>query len=307
MTPNAICEVENNTFVETINKFLDYLREAKHSSSNTLSAYVTDLRKFVDFTTENEIEHFDEVNSVTIKAYKMHLKSEGFSASTVSRALSALRSYFAYLISVDVISTNPAKEIHNDKNDSHLPVVMTSQEVQKLLEQPSGDDAKSVRDKAILELMYATGIKVTELISLNIDDVNLNFSVVYCRKGDKVREMPLYPLAVSALKRYLNDARKIMVINSSEKALFVNVFGERMTRQGLWKIIRAYAKQSGISIAITPHTLRNSFAAHLLENGADIHDIQEILGHADLSSTQRYATFLKERHSRDYIKFHPRA
>lgn len=299
--------VQENAFVETINMFLDYLKNAKHSSNNTLSAYVTDLRKFIDFTNENEIESLDELNTTTVKAYKMHLKSEGFSASTVSRALSALRSYFAYLISLDRMDANPAKEIHNDKNNSQLPVVMSLQEIKKLLDQPSGDDAKSIRDKAILELMYATGIKVTELISLDVDDVNLNISVVYCKKGDKIREMPLYPLAASALMRYLNDARKVMVLNRTENALFVNVFGERMTRQGLWKIIRAYAKQSGISVPITPHTLRNSFAAHLLENGADIHDIQEILGHSDLSSTQRYAAFLKERHSRDYIKFHPRA
>ncbi len=307
MTPNAIPCVGADKLVETINLFLDYLKNTKRSSDNTLSAYVTDLRKFVDFTVENEIEALSEIDKTTVKAYKMHLKSEGFSASTVSRALSALRSYFAYLISLDILESNPAKEIHNDKNDAQLPVVMTLQEVQKLLEQPSGDDAKSVRDKAILELMYATGIKVTELISLDVDDINFNLSVVYCRKGDKVREMPLYPIAMSTLKRYINDSRKIMVLNYSEKALFVNVFGERMTRQGLWKIIRAYAKQSGISVPITPHTLRNSFAAHLLENGADIHDIQEILGHADLSSTQRYATFLKERHSKDYMKFHPRA
>ncbi len=307
MTPNATAGAVKYTFENTIEMFLQYLKSAKHSSANTLSAYITDMRKFTDFAVENDINDFSEINGTTVKAYKIHLKSEGFSPSTVSRALSALRSYFAYLISLEIMSVNPAKEIHNDKSSSQLPTVMSSQEVQKLLEQPSGDDPKSIRDKAILELMYATGIKVTELISLDLQDINFNISVVYCKKGDKVREMPLYPIAVNALHRYIDETRKLMVLNNDEQALFVNVFGERMTRQGLWKIIRAYAQQSGIAIPITPHTLRNSFAAHLLENGADIHDIQEILGHADLSSTQRYATFLKERHSKDYMKFHPRA
>ena len=188
-----------------------------------------------------------------------------------------------------------------------LPQILTSKEVELLLEQPECTDMKGYRDRAMLELLYATGIRVSELISLDITDVNIPAGFIRCRSKDKERMIPLYPAAIKALSEYVEFIRPQMIASPDEPSLFVNISGERMSRQGFWKIIKTYQKKAGIEKDITPHTLRHSFAAHLLENGADIHDIKEILGHADISSTQRYAQFLKDKMKNGYMKFHPRA
>ncbi|OGO90710.1 MAG: site-specific tyrosine recombinase XerD [Clostridiales bacterium GWF2_38_85] len=288
-------------------KFITYLSDVKNSSNNTIDAYKRDLGNFLSFSEKTNITDFRNITSDIINEYKMYLTKKGLSPSSTSRSLSALRSLYQYLISQSITEQNPAREIPNDKCEKKGPQVLTNKEIEILLSQPSTDDIKGIRDKAMLEVLYATGIKVSELISLNVDDVNLSMSFLRCLKNDHERFIPMYPIAAKSLAHYLEIARKLLILHKDEKALFVNISGERMTRQGFWKILNIYAKQAKIFKPITPHTLRHSFAAHLLENGADIHDIQEILGHSDISSTQRYAQFLKDRMKNSYMKFHPRA
>ena len=287
--------------------YVAYLREEKHCSPNTLSAYQRDMQKFFDYAEEFGIASFDGVEASDVSSYKQYLLRRGLSASSVSRSLSALRGLYQYLISVGAAEHNPAREIPNDKVAKKGPQVLTNKEIELLLAQPSPNDLKGIRDKAMLELLYATGIKVSELVSLDVDDVNLSLSFIKCGSGGKERFIPVYPLALKALTNYLEFSRRLLVVHPDERALFVNVNGDRMTRQGFWKLLKQYAESAKIYKDITPHTLRHSFAAHLLENGADIHDIKEILGHADISSTQRYAQFLKEKMKNGYMKFHPRA
>lgn len=292
---------------EQQNTFITYMRDVKKSSPNTVQAYVRDLDRFAAFCTTIGLSSFTELVKEHVNDYKEYLNESGFSSSSVSRSLSAVRSLLQHMISLGEIDYNPAREVHNDKNHISVPRVLTNAEVERLLSQPSGKDAKSIRDKAMMELLYATGIKASELIDLNISDVNLSLSIIKCSKGDKERHIPLYPLAVKNLADYINGARKLLILTPDENALFVNVSGERMTRQGLWKILKTYAAEANIINEITPHSLRHSFAAHLLQNGADIHEIQEVLGHSDISSTQRYAQRLKVYHKRRYMKYHPRA
>ncbi|MBO5403286.1 MAG: tyrosine recombinase XerD [Clostridia bacterium] len=288
-------------------EYIEYLKNVKKSSDNTLQAYVRDLKKFLDYAEANKLKDFSDVTVDDVSDFKTHLNTIGLSPASVSRSLSALRSLFQYLISQSIVEHNPAREIPNDKFEKKGPQVLTAKEIETLLAQPNTSDIKGKRDKAMLELLYATGIKVSELISLNVEDVNLQLSFVRCGEGEKERFVSLYPLALRALTVYLDSARKLLVLHPDEKALFVNVQGERMTRQGFWKILKSYAESAKIQKDITPHTLRHSFAAHLLENGADIHDIQEILGHSDISSTMRYAQLIKNKLNNGYIKFHPRA
>lgn len=298
---------ENLVLISQLNNFYDYLKNVKKSSDNTLQAYRRDLEKFVDYAAIVNINSFVDVDSDCVSDFKSHLAKKGLSASSVSRTLSSMRSLYQFLIAEGICDTNPAKAVHNDKSEKKEMVVLTSKEVETILSQPDTSDIKGMRDKAMLEVLYATGIKVSELIGLNIEDFNSQLSFIRCGEGDKERFIPIYPIAAKAVSVYLEKARKLFVTNTNEKSLFVNVTGDRMTRQGFWKILKAYVATAGIKKTITPHTLRHSFAAHLLENGADIHDIQTILGHSDIASTQRYAQFLKDKMKNSYIKFHPRA
>ena len=298
---------ENLALISQLNNFYDYLKNVKKSSDNTLQAYRRDLEKFVDYAAIVNINSFVDVDSDCVSDFKSHLAKKGLSASSVSRTLSSMRSLYQFLIAEGICDTNPAKAVHNDKSEKKEMVVLTSKEVETILSQPDTSDIKGMRDKAMLEVLYATGIKVSELIGLNIEDFNSQLSFIRCGEGDKERFIPIYPIAAKAVSVYLEKARKLFVTNTNEKSLFVNVTGDRMTRQGFWKILKAYVATAGIKKTITPHTLRHSFAAHLLENGADIHDIQTILGHSDIASTQRYAQFLKDKMKNSYIKFHPRA
>lgn len=299
--------VESTALVSQFNSYVGYLRDEKKSSRNTLMAYIRDLSKFTEYAEISGISNAADVDIDTVEAFKSHLTSSGLSTASVSRCLSALRSFFAYLVSEGVIEDNPARSVHNAKPDKHELSVLTHKEVELLLSQPSGEDIKGIRDKAMLEILYATGIKVSELIALDIDDVNTQVGFIKVGKAGQERVIPLYALVSKYLQIYLDRSRKLLVTEKDERALFVNVFGERMTRQGFWKILKSYAAKAGIDKDITPHTIRHSFAAHLLENGADIHDICEILGHADLASTQRYAQYLKQKMSNSFIKFHPHA
>ena len=273
---------------ECIEIFEKYLREEKKSSENTLSSYLRDIRQFgayLDLHTDTDIVSATEDE---LSEYINWLKGQGKSVATVSRSIASLKCLYSYLTIRQIIAENPATKLVPDKGEHKLPQILTSQEVELLLEQPECVDAKGYRDKAMLELLYATGIRVTELINLDIADINLAAGVIRCCTRDKERLIPMYPKAVKALSDYVTLVRPQMIALPDEPSLFVNLNGERMSRQGFWKIIKYYQKKAHIEKDITPHTLRHSFAAHLLENGADIHAIQEMLGHADISSTQVY-------------------
>lgn len=298
---------ENSNIISQLNNYFEYLLNVKNCSNNTLQAYKRDLAKFSEYANYSSLTDICNVDTEIVGEFKLYLIKNGLSSSSVSRTLSSLRGFFQYLIINGFCDSNPAKAIHNDKIEKKELMVLTSKEIETLLSQPDVNDIKGIRDKAMLEILYATGIRVSELIDLEIDDVNINLSFIRCGREEKERFIPIYPIAVKAVSAYLDKARKLLVTDHGEKALFVNVTGEKMTRQGFWKILKTYVKSAEINKAITPHTLRHSFAAHLLENGADIHDIQLILGHSDIASTQRYAQFLKDKMKNSYIKFHPRA
>lgn len=296
------------TSYSNIDKFLTHLSVSKNASHNTLSAYKRDLSAFNEYITKKSGDALkasaDDVNS-----YKSFLTTKGFSSSSVSRAMSSVRSFYKFLLVDGTIKDNPSKNLKNDKVEKKSFEVLTSDEVEKLLEQPDRNTLKGIRDKAMLELMYATGMKVSELISLNVSDINLQLGYVTChneatQKHD--RTIFLYPAAISSVKNYIDTSRKFL-IQEDDPALFINVNGSRMTRQGFWKILKQYVSSAGIKKSITPHTLRHSFATHLLENGADIYDIKELLGHVDIASTQIYANYLKSKIKDSYLKFHPRA
>ncbi len=297
----------NSNISTQLNSFLTYLKDDKKASINTVQAYMRDLGKFISYACENNINDFKLVDSDVIADFKLNLSSKGLSSSSVSRTLSSMRSLFKFLVMTGICESNPAKAVHNDKADKKEINVLTSKEVELLLSQPDTNDIKGLRDKAMLEIIYATGIKVSELINLSLDDFNQQLSYIRCGDGEKERFIPLYPVACKAVISYIEKSRKLLVNDINERTLFVNITGEKMTRQGFWKILKSYAEAANIKKDITPHTLRNSFATHLLENGADIHDIQVILGHSDIASTQRYAQFLRNKMKNSYMKFHPRA
>ncbi len=292
---------------ECIEIFEKYLREEKKSSENTLSSYLRDIRQFGAYLDLHTDTDFVSATEDELSEYINWLKGQGKSVATVSRSIASLKCLYSYLTIRQIIAENPATKLVPDKGEHKLPQILTSQEVDLLLEQPECVDAKGYRDKAMLELLYATGIRVTELINLDITDINLAAGVIRCCTRDKERLIPMYAKAVKALSDYVTLVRPQMIALPDEPSLFVNVNGERMSRQGFWKIIKYYQKKAHIEKDITPHTLRHSFAAHLLENGADIHAIQEMLGHADISSTQVYTQLVKKQLKDVYNKAHPRA
>lgn len=287
--------------------FERYLREDKKASENTLSSYMRDIRQLEDFI---EVSTDDDLLTVTeedLAEYIGMLRSSGKSVATVSRTIASIKCMYTHLTIKQYVKKNPALKLVPDKGTQKLPEILTNEEVDLLLSQPQCIDAKGYRDKAMLELLYATGIRVTELIDLNVSDVNLVGGVIRCHSRGRERFIPMYQAAVKALDEYLALVRPQMIALPDEQALFVNVSGDRMSRQGFWKIIKFYTRKAGIEKDITPHTLRHSFAAHLLENGADIHAIQEMLGHADISSTQVYSNLVKKQLKEVYNKAHPRA
>lgn len=289
-----------------LDKYEQYLTEVKHASDNTVSSYMRDLNQFASYLREVNTQ-FADICRDTVCSYVAYLQDKGKSTATVSRSLASLKSFFAYGVSQAWRETNPVSNIHLEKSEKKLPQILTGKEVELLLEQPKCTDLKGYRDKAMLELLYATGIRVSELINLEVDDVNIPGSFIKCASGSKVRIIPLYPAAIKALNDYIENIRPKMVADMRETSLFVNVSGDRMSRQGFWKIIKHYQEKAQINKDITPHTLRHSFAAHLLENGADLRSIQEMLGHSDISSTQVYAQLVKQNLKTVYNKYHPRA
>lgn len=291
--------------LELLEKYKIYLGSNK-LLKNTKTAYVSDVAHFISYLIEKGYSDFLSVDKKVVAEFVLQLEQEHKAASTVARNIASLRHFFAFLMTAHAVKTNLAENIKPPKQHKKLPDILTMEEVSRFLEGTYGQDPKSVRDKTMLELLYATGIRVSELIDLNVDDVNLKAGYIKCRKQREERIVPVGRLALSALENYLNRIRTT-IASSAEQALFVNMTGRRMTRQGFWKIVKFYADRAGIKKPITPHTLRHSFAAHLLENGADIYAVQMMMGHADLSSTQIYAKLMNNKLRDIYIKAHPRA
>ena len=290
-----------------IHAYETYLTKVKQASDNTVSSYLRDIRQFSEWLGEVGQEILDATQQ-NIGMYLEHLRSQGKSGATVSRTLASLKNFYAYLVSTGFLEVSPVGgELHVDRGEKKLPQVLTSKEVELLLSQPDCVDAKGYRDRAMLETMYATGIRVSELIALNVEDVNLDLGMLKCSGAKKDRVIPLYPAALRALSVYIREIRVGMVEDPSERALFVNMAGSRMSRQGFWKILKHYQDKAGIEKDITPHTLRHSFAVHLLENGADLGSLQELMGHSDISSTQMYTQMINQKLKSVYEKCHPKA
>ena len=289
-----------------IKQFLDFIQNEKKLSNNTLQSYNRDINQYKEYLETNKMNYL-KVDNEQIKEYLNYLQEIGKKTSTISRNLASIRSFYQYLIRIKKIRRDPTENIQSPKVAKRIPSVLTSQEVELLLDQPKDVDLKGTRDKAMLEVAYATGMRVTEIISLNIEDVNVEEGFVTCRAVGKQRTIPLGSLSIKALKEYIEEARPIMIRDENEKSLFVNVNGKRLTRQGFWKIVKFYKEQAHISKDITPHVLRHSFATHLLQNGADLKAIQSMLGHSDISSTQVYMQFQDSGLKNVYKKAHPRA
>lgn len=291
-----------------LEKFMIYLRDEKELSSNTLESYNRDLRQFNDYINDNNIDNIVNVNKTFIITYLMFQQKKGKAASSISRSLASIRSFFQYLLNEGIVKEDPTVNLHAPKQEKKLPNILTPHEVEILLNQPNMENAKGIRDRAMLELLYAAGVRVSELIALNIDDVNLDMGYISCSK-DTINErvIPIGNMAIEILSVFINQYRDSFIRDSQENSLFVNHHGRRLTRQGFWKIIKSYTKKANISKKITPHTLRHSFAAHLLQNGADLKSVQEMLGHADISTTQVYTQITKNKIKDVYKKTHPRA
>ena len=298
---------EASFLVNYIEAYRTYLRDERRSSENTVSSYLRDLRQFEAYLKLTEGPAVERCTSKEVESYMTYMAGHGKSASSVARGVASLKSFYTYLMGRGVIRQNPAKGVTAVRSERKYPEILTGKEVELFLEQPQCVDAKGYRDHAMLELLYATGIRVSELIALNLDDVNFSAGLVRCRSRGKERVIPLYTGAIKALQEYVREIRPQIILYNEEPALFVNMNGERMSRQGFWKIIKYYQEKAQIKKDITPHTLRHSFAAHLLENGADLRSIQEMLGHADISSTQIYSHMVKQKLKDVYQKAHPRA
>lgn len=293
---------------QQIEEYLAYLSVERGLAQNTLDAYGRDLRAYARFLQQHSVNSFCNTEKEAVRAYLEQLHNLGRASSTISRNLAAIKSFYHFLVEEDVLEDDPTVHLDSPKVTKRLPRVLNLSEVEALLNQPSLEDAHSIRDKAMLEVIYATGIRVSELVSLNLLDINLEAGYLRCLgKGSKERIVPLGSVAIKYLDLYLQMARTEIVKRGGETALFVNHHGRRLTRQGFWKIIKRYAKEANIDENITPHTLRHSFATHLLENGADLRSVQEMLGHADISTTQIYTHITRNRLQEVYRKSHPRA
>lgn len=291
-----------------VDQFINYLAVDRGLAKNTLESYGRDLRQFQTYLQNGKFEDIKDSSRTTIVDYLNSLKSQGKAVSTISRNIAALKSFYQYLVKENYLEHDPAEKLETPKLEKKLPKILSIAEVEELLKQPNVRLSVGLRDKGMLELLYATGIRVSEIIALNISDVNLDMGYVKCYgKGSKERIVPLGSIAVKSVHEYINKGRSKIVRTYEEPALFLNHHGNRLTRQGFWKIIKKYASQANIVKEITPHTLRHSFATHLLENGADLRSVQEMLGHADISTTQIYTQVTKNPLKEVYDKTHPRA
>ncbi len=292
---------------DEIAKFIEYLHEEKQTSKNTEVSYERDLRKMSQYLKWQDIESVKSVTATSLNSYMLYLEQNGMKPATISRSIASMKAFFAYLYKTRQLDIDPTENLKAPKIEKKLPAVLTTDEMIRLLEQPSGNSPKELRDKAMLELLYATGIRVSELISLKVSDINLQMEYLNCIDAHKERTIPFGKKAKEALKNYLKDGRPRLVENEENEWLFTNCSGQSMSRQGFWKLIKFYGGKAGIESEITPHTLRHSFAAHMVGNGADLKSVQEMLGYADISATQIYAQLNQDKKIREvYISAHPR-
>ncbi len=291
---------------DLVKEFIRYLERDKKLTKNTRSSYQHDVYHFLQYAQEKGIAPL-EAGATAISGYLKSLKKAGRADSTLLRELASLKSFYGYLVQCGKLNENPAMNIKPPKIEKKLPYVLTPGEIERLLEQPVPADLKGFRDKAMLELLYATGIRVTEMVELDVADVNLDMGFIHCSHEGRERIIPIGKMCTGALSEYMANARPLLIKNRGEQALFLNMLGRRMTRQGFWKLLKQYVDSAGITATITPHTLRHSFAAHLLENGADLRSLQSMLGHADISTTQMYVRLVGGKLKDVYAKAHPRA
>ena len=293
--------------LDLVHAYENFLTKVKKATPNTISSYMRDIRQFSQWLSNNAQVDVVNASQLNISNYLSHLEEDGRTGATISRNLASLKNFYAYVVSTGFLEKTPVTDIHIDRGEKKMPQILTGREIELLLSQPVCVDPKGYRDKAMLEVMYATGIRVSELIELDVDDVNIEQGIIKCNSRRKSRIIPLYPAALKALSVYLRDIRSSLVVLPDETALFVNVNGVRMSRQGFWKILKHYQATANIEKVITPHTLRHSFAVHLLENGADLGSLQELMGHSDISSTQLYTQMINQKLKSVYEKCHPKA
>lgn len=290
---------------EEIRYFVGYLEDVKKASHNTVMSYHSDLSKLMLYVEGQGVHSVDAITATVLNSYVLNLEKSGMAASTISRYIASMKAFFEYLVRKRRIEEDPSFRLKAPKVERHVPGVLTVQEMEHLLEQPSADSPKGCRDKAMLELLYATGMRVSELVHLGVGDLNLRFGWVICRDGERERMVPFGSKAGLALMQYMDRGREAFIKKEDTEYLFLNCSGAPMSRQGFWKILKGYARKAGIEKDITPRMFRHSCAAHMASNGAKLHTIQEILGHADLTATQVYAGFQPEMRT-EYSKVHPR-
>ena len=277
-----------------VDRFEQYLREVKQASENTVQSYRRDLMQMITYLEEKEIREAAKVTKTSLHGYILHMEEQGKAATTISRMMAAMKAFFNYECMQACIRRYPAVSLHAPKVEKKAPVVLSVDQVSALLAQPSGQTPKEIRDKAMLALLYATGIRVSELIGIQMEDINMNIGFLVCRDGERERTIPFGRSAKAALEEYLEHARNELLRGKGSDYFFVNCTGGAMSRQGFWKIIKYYGEKAGIEEDITPHTLRHSFAAHLIARGADMRAVQTILGHSDMATTQMYAAYRED-------------
>ena len=277
-----------------VDRFEQYLREVKQASENTVQSYRRDLMQMITYLEEKEIREAAKVTKTSLHGYILHMEEQGKAATTISRMMAAMKAFFNYECMQACIRRNPAESLHAPKVEKKAPVILSVDQVSALLAQPSGQTPKEIRDKAMLALLYATGIRVSELIGIQMEDINMNIGFLVCRDGERERTIPFGRSAKAALEEYLEHARNELLRGKGSDYFFVNCTGGAMSRQGFWKIIKYYGEKAGIEEDITPHTLRHSFAAHLIARGADMRAVQTILGHSDMATTQKYAAYRED-------------
>lgn len=286
--------------------FIDYLKETKNASASTVSSYQRDLRKLETYLSDHGIIDVEHITATNLNSYVLYLEKQGLSTATVSRNVASMKAFFHYACYKRRIENDPTETIKAPHIEKKLPGILGMEETVRLIEQPSGDSPKEVRDRAMLELLYATGIRVSELITLKLADINLVLNYIVCKDSEKERVIPFGDCAKRSLERYLKEGRDILLKGQESEYLFVNCSGSVMSRQGFWKLIKQYAAKAGIESEITPHTLRHSFAAHLVQNGADLKSVQEMMGHSDIATTQMYLNLSADHVRRVYREAHPR-
>lgn len=289
-----------------LDEFINYLKDVKKTSHNTELSYKRDIAKLEKYLQQMGLDEIRQVSATTLQNYILGMERSGSAAATVSRNIASIKAFFHFLFRKGYVTEDIAEDLKAPKIEKKLPEILTTDEVNRLLDQPRGSAPKDMRDRAMLELLYATGIRVSELINLNVSDVNLQVGYIICRDAKKERVVPFGAPAKRALSDYMKNARDLMLEDQSSDVLFTNCSGQPMSRQGFWKLVKYYARKAGITADITPHTLRHSFAAHLVENGADLRSVQEMLGHSDISTTQMYAALNNNRLREVYSKSHPR-